>query len=194
MGLDMYLEKCKKVVYPYINADLEKLKESDKEDDKRLFAFLKPYIREWGMYFRWDSISEEVAYWRKANQIHKWFVDNVQNGEDDCGEYVVSKEQLEELLSICEEVENKVVMQKGKIVNGQTFKDGEWTNIYEDGYKIINPEICEELLPTCSGFFFGGTGYDEYYMDDIKYTIEQLKKIIEETDWETETVYYTSSW
>ena len=85
-------------------------------------------------------------------------------------------------------------MSKGKIINGQTWENGEWVNIYQDGYNIMNPEICEELLPTCSGFFFGGTGYDEYYMDDIKYTIGELKKVIEETDWETETVYYTSSW
>ena len=36
-------------------------------------------------------------YWRKANQIHKWFVDNVQGGEDDCGAYIVEREQLEDL-------------------------------------------------------------------------------------------------
>ena len=194
MGLDMYLERCKKVVFPYINTDLDELKESEKEDDRRLLEFLRPYIKKRGKYVEWDSISEEVAYWRKANQIHKWFVDNIQNGEDDCGSYEVSKKQLEELLGICEEIENKVVMSKGKIINGQTWEDGEWVNIYEDGYNVMNQEICEELLPTCSGFFFGGTGYDEYYMHDIKYTIERLKKVIEETDWETETVYYTSSW
>ena len=25
-----------------------------------------------------------AAYWRKANQIHGWFVKNVQDDEDDC--------------------------------------------------------------------------------------------------------------
>jgi hypothetical protein len=25
------------------------------------------------------NIEEEVGYWRKANQIHRWFVENVQN-------------------------------------------------------------------------------------------------------------------
>ena len=42
--------------------------------------------------------SAELAYWRKANQIHKWFVDNVQEGVDNCGEYYVSHEKLQELL------------------------------------------------------------------------------------------------
>lgn len=41
------------------------------------------------------------AYWRKANQIHKWFVDNVQGGNDNCGEYYVSHSQLKELLTTC---------------------------------------------------------------------------------------------
>ena len=40
------------------------------------------------------------AYWRKANQIHAWFVDNVQQGNDDCGEYYVSHEKLKELLDL----------------------------------------------------------------------------------------------
>lgn len=26
----------------------------------------------------------------------------------------------------------------------------------------------EELLPTCDGFFFGSTDYDEWYFDDVK--------------------------
>ena len=48
----------------------------------------------------------EVGYWRKANQIHKWFVDNVQNGVDDCGEYKVTEEQLIELRDTCNQVLN----------------------------------------------------------------------------------------
>ena len=40
------------------------------------------------------------AYWRKANQIHAWFVDNVQGGNDNCGEYYVSHEKLKELLDL----------------------------------------------------------------------------------------------
>jgi hypothetical protein len=47
---------------------------------------------------RVKEIRAEVMYWRKSNAIHKWFVDNVQEGEDDCGYYEVSREQLGELL------------------------------------------------------------------------------------------------
>lgn len=53
---------------------------------------------------RIKEIVEEVGYWRKANQIHKWFVENVQNGEDNCAEYKVDAEQLRDLLNLCEDV------------------------------------------------------------------------------------------
>lgn len=46
-------------------------------------------------------ILEEQAYWRKANQIHRWFVNNVQEGVDDCGIYEVYGEQLLELVELC---------------------------------------------------------------------------------------------
>jgi hypothetical protein len=49
-------------------------------------------------------ITEEVMYWRKANHIHKWFVDNIQDGNDDCGQYYVWPEKMRELLVICDRV------------------------------------------------------------------------------------------
>ncbi len=49
-------------------------------------------------------ILEEQAYWRKANQIHRWFVNNVQEGVDDCGIYEVYGEQLLELVELCRRV------------------------------------------------------------------------------------------
>ena len=49
-------------------------------------------------------IEEEIGYWRKANQIHNWFVNNVQNGNDNCGTYYVDADNLEELSNLCKEV------------------------------------------------------------------------------------------
>jgi hypothetical protein len=45
-----------------------------------------------------------VGYWRKANAIHQWFVDNVQDGVDECQEAYVSREKLAELMNVCEQV------------------------------------------------------------------------------------------
>ena len=45
----------------------------------------------WASY----TIKLPLAYWRKANHIHGWFVENVQGGKDDCEEYSVSRKQLD---------------------------------------------------------------------------------------------------
>jgi hypothetical protein len=45
-----------------------------------------------------STIREEIGYWRKANAIHNWFVENVQNGVDECEEAYVEKADLENLL------------------------------------------------------------------------------------------------
>lgn len=144
-------------------------------------------------------IEEEVGYWRKANAIHKWFVDNVQEGIDDCKEYYVSIEQLKELHDICQKIKSEVKLEKGKIKNGKTFENGEWKPIIEDGEFIENPEICQELLPTTSGCFFGSTEYDEYYMYDIDETIKIIEEILKDEENLNNLglysdYYYQSSW
>jgi hypothetical protein len=105
-------------------------------------------------------IIEEAGYWRKQNQIHRWFVENIQNGTDDCGEYYVSKDDLETLLELCEKVK-------------------------------ADHSLAEELLPSASGFFFGGTDYDEWYYNGIDNTIEILKEALEDENGE---YLYSSSW
>ena len=77
-------------------------------------------------------IVEEVGYWRKANQIHNWFVTNVQHGEDDCKEYRVGLEQLRILLAKVNQVLNNPT--KGKEVlpalEGFFFGDYEYNKWY----------------------------------------------------------------
>lgn len=51
---------------------------------------------------RIKTITVEAGYWRKANQIHHWFVQNVQDGEDDCRSAYVSQEKLTELRELCQ--------------------------------------------------------------------------------------------
>lgn len=51
-----------------------------------------------------DWSEDELAYWRKANQIHFWFVQNVQNNVDDCEVYPVTKAKLIQLHNTVKEV------------------------------------------------------------------------------------------
>ena len=194
MGLDMYLKKGKRLPKIKKFESYLKIEEKVYDKDAETLEKYKDFVNECGQYSRWNSLFEEVGYWRKANQIHKWFVDNVQNGVDDCNYYEVTKEHIEQLLSICKEIRAKVDLVEGNIVISRSIQNGEWVNNYEKGLIISNPEVCEELLPTQSGFFFGSTDYDEYYMKDIDYTIELCERILKETDFENYRLAYCSSW
>lgn len=185
MGLDMYLKRKRYIGAQYehrnINGKIE-IKKGDKVIPIQLNKI--------------SYIEEDVGYWRKANAIHKWFVDNCQEGVDDCKEYWVSREKLEELLNICKQVVDIAKLKDGKITNGYTIKEGEWQPILEDGKYITNAEEIEELLPTEDGCFFGSTDYDEYYLQDIKNTIDIIEAIFKEDDKDDYEIdyYYQSSW
>lgn len=154
MGLDMYLTG-KRYMSKYF----------DKEDEQRIAKVNEIFGVEGiedGDYGA-KEVSFSVAYWRKANQIHQWFVDHCQEGIDECQETWVSREQLQELIDIC------------KIVLGDMSR-------------------AEELLPTQSGFFFGGTDYDEFYKGDLEYTVERLEKVLNDPALSKCEFYYQSSW
>ena len=48
--------------------------------------------------------STEIGYWRKANAIHRWFVENCQDGIDNCATYYVDEKDLRELRELCKMV------------------------------------------------------------------------------------------
>lgn len=66
------------------------------------------------------TIELQVAYWRKANHIHAWFVKHVQDGVDNCEEYYVSRDQLQLLLDTCK----LVLMQKEEAPNLLPTQEG----------------------------------------------------------------------
>ena len=204
MGLDMYLEKAKRIgnVTPEqlsnINgyfSYLERPKDCisctpeewnglniDEVNMSLIEAYKSEYIerfQDWDVEKKcgWKTIFTEVGYWRKANHIHRWFVENIQDGNDNCDSYEVTKEQLEELLDVCKEV----------LINSNLI--GQENNKY-----IEDSSIARRLLPTTSGFFFGSTGYDNWYLEDVKNTIKIIEEIIRTTDFEKEIVIYSSSW
>ena len=92
MGLDMYLEKRTDVRHWSFQKDEEQFEVVIKKG-----GVTYPSIKS----DRITNITEELGYWRKANQIHRWFVENVQDGIDNCGEYFVSKTDLQSLLDVC---------------------------------------------------------------------------------------------
>ena len=140
-------------------------------------------------------IEEEVGYWRKANAIHSWFVKNVQNGNDDCGEYWVDVDALKELLDTVNKVLDSISMQKGVLLNGTIYdkENPEGKPNFISGDVVVDETVAEELLPTQSGFFFGNTDYNERYVDDLKQTKEIIEYVLNTTSPDSE-IYYSSRW
>ena len=66
------------------------------------------------------TLEKDVAYWRKANQIHNWFVEHNGDGIDECQNIYVEIEDLKELLNLCEEVKRKIKKGRGLIAGGTT--------------------------------------------------------------------------
>lgn len=110
-------------------------------------------------------ILAKVGYWRKANAIHKWFVDRVQEGKDDCQFTFVTADDLRGLLGTV-----KTALGKKSLA------------------------VAGRLLPTQGGFFFGSTAYDDDYRADLENTVKILETVLAETDWERQVVIYHASW
>lgn len=140
------------------------------------------------------NIEEEVMYWRKANQIHNWFINNCADGDGGRTEMYVSQDQIKELYDTCQKVLAGSKLVKGKIKNGSHTENGKWVDNLEDGEYIEDSSLAEELLPTTRGFFFGSTDYDQYYIEDLKRTVEVLKPIVENMEDDYGDYYYSASW
>ena len=160
MGLDMYLE-ARKYVSGYSHRPLDE--QNEYEEVLHSAGLSRADLPDEASPFA--TININVAYWRKANQIHAWFIHTHAEGVDDCKPvYLGGLEVLQNLREICQEV-------------------------------LDDKTKASDLLPSASGFFFGGTDYDEYYFADLENTIEQLDKLLTNPKfadgWE---FYYHASW
>lgn len=92
MGLDMYL-KGRRYISSYSDQD-QPMRDGVREHFSELQgdAWAENPVQE---------VTAEVGYWRKANQIHRWFVEQVQGGQDECRPHSVSREQLMQLREAC---------------------------------------------------------------------------------------------
>ena len=115
----------------------------------------------------------EVAYWRKANAIHNWFCKHCECLESEVL-YKVTREDLLRLIgTIC------------RVLNASEV-DPE-TNLIKDS------SMAQELLPTCNGFFYGSTEYDNWYLDKLEDSIVELGKALSSLE-DNQTLFYYASW
>ena len=151
----------------------------------------------------WENM-KEIAYWRKANHIHNYFVNEVislKHRKDEDFEYhgdyeLIGKPHLVKLLDKVNYLLDNIILEDGEIMNGMRLdKDtGEFVPNMIQGKRIANPQICEEVLPRADGFFFGDQEYTQWYYDDLVHTKEMLEKILKEHDFKNYYIYYCASW
>lgn len=162
MGLDMYLE---------VRNHVSKMDYSDRENPKttpRFSALVEATgIEDLTKYseFSGIQISYPVGYWRKANAIHGWFVENVQNGNDNCEPHYVSREQLAKLRDLCKAALKQPAMAGDVLPPTQGFFFGTY-------------EIDEWYLK------------DLQYTVDM---IDHVLSVVPEDNWDW-SFQYTSSW
>jgi len=167
MGLDMYLCSLPRIEgmdYDEVHSTNVHLRELEEEQND-IYRKVKPHIKhfeEFGM--SWKSLREEVAYWRKANQIHHWFVENLHNGQDETlFTEIVTKQNLEDLYNLCLKV-------------------------------LINKNNPHDSLPTRGESFFGTYGYDDFYYRQIEDTKTLLENLLDNFNFETHYLIYQCSW
>lgn len=115
-------------------------------------------------------VIEKIMYWRKANAIHGWFVQNCQGGRDECQETEVSADDLAKL--------------RDTVAAILTTDD-----------PAARDALARETLPPKDGFFFGSTEIDEDYYQDLRDTHTALFNALNELEYGVDAYfYYQSSW
>lgn len=145
MGLDMYLDRHIFVGAEYEHRNVKGVIDISVEGKPLVVNFSKV-----------SYIVERAIYWRKANAIHQWFVDNCQGGVDECQTVHVYREKLEELLSLCKRVKENPVL-AGELLptqDGFFFGSTEYGEWYWEDIDYTIKELTRVLKDKRSSEFY----------------------------------------
>lgn len=135
---------------------------------------------------------EDVAYFRKANMLHGWFVNHCKSIDSDI-QIEVSYKDLVNLLSDIQQVMESIVLVDGKVLDCREYKDGEFVDHYRNGKIIKDPSVAEKLLPITTGFFFGLYGYDENYVSILDSARAKIQEVVNNSN-EDDSFEYVASY
>jgi hypothetical protein len=138
MGLDMYLYK-RTYVQNWEHNPPEQQHQIEVKKNGVVRTDIKPN--------RICYITEQVAYWRKFNALHGWFVNECAAGVDECQNINVDEDKMKELLETLKEVSSNFDKAEELLppVQGFFFGGDEIDEYYkEDVNSTI--KIIEELL------------------------------------------------
>lgn len=121
MGLDMYLRATEYVSRYEYSRETDTIERTEN-------ALFKQIVDNFGVADHLDEdgaggldVSFPMGYWRKSNQIHNWFVNEIGSGVDECQVMYVSREKLEELKELCIQVIANPEMAEELLPTGSGF-------------------------------------------------------------------------
>ena len=82
----------------------------------------------------------------------------------------ITREELEDLQDKCTRL---------AIITPHKLSDPDSEEVEYDDDDIA---LAQRLLPTCSGFFYGSTDYDEWYFSDVKEVLEWVNGVLDALD------------
>lgn len=105
------------------------------------------------------TVDGVVMYWRKANAVHRWFVETVQGGADDCDQYRVHSEALAGLVDLAERVTVDHALAEDLLPSQAGFFFGDTD--YDEWYFSDIEETARTLKQVMTSL--AGTGVEFYY-------------------------------
>ena len=146
---------------------------------------------------RISVIEERVMYWRKANHIHAWFVNTVQEGVDECKEHFVDWDLLIELQEVCDQVIEASSLVDGEVIESIMYDEKNPNGVTHrvPGKVISDSTMARKLLPRREGLFFGSYEYNEEYLSEVIRTRDWLTAMLSDSENGVPgDIYYISSW
>ena len=164
MGLDMYFY-ARKTTYK----SFSKWDNPDRANEVNYPEDLKTfsdYIYDRNFKSVQTETRYQIGYFRKFNALHSYIVKTFADGTDNCQDIILYKKDVEKIKKVLDDVLN--------------------------AHQQV--EKAKELLPTQSGFFFGGTDYDEFYFEDVKDAADLMQSFLDNFDFESYQLVYQASW
>lgn len=179
MGLDMYLYAQKYESISSWELDKEERKEKEKEIVKE---FYPEDLQKIGLtHIRDNFLSKQtryqIGYWRKFNALQAFFENRVESDYELCHGIYVYEDTIKELISTFNKILKDIkTCETEEIQYCNGWCNGEKTYDTKEVYKS---QVAQELLPPGDGFFYGSQEIDEWYVEDIKYSLKLFKKALE---------------
>ena len=177
MGLDMYVNIRHKDTQSKLDAYEAWENKYSYEEFQRLTDEEREEWRNSEPEYDDNMYGKELMYWRKANQIHNWFVQNCQRGVDDCGRYAITVADLIKLKELCEKI--LTMTEKRKEMRFTSYSATEKEKVDVLYLTLQGVFYATEHLPSRSGFFFGSTEYDDWYVLQLENTVEQINDTLD---------------